>query len=329
MSAILNSIEQYFDLDGSPLQNGYLYFGEIYGNPITNPVVVYFDAEYTIPAAQPVRTVNGYPVRSGTATGIYAPDSVSTLVQNSKKEQIIYIASSEIDTAQNNVEYRLTDKILTPDDNNKTFIALSPFIQTLTAAVVLGDRWSINYVNQSSGNIIINPNASETIDGNATFLLPPQKNITIYCDGVNFKTSSSFNNDTGFIKEFAGTSAPAGYLACPIAATNISRTTYAALFAAIGTTWGVGDGSTTFGMPFFPADYASIQANGNVGTSSTGDVKSHSHTVAQRSTGTPDGTTPSVGVGGTLIGPGSIGMVNTGGADNLAAGVRVLKCVKF
>jgi microcystin-dependent protein len=47
---------------------------------------------------------------------------------------------------------------------------------------------------------------------------------------------------------YAGAGAvPYGYLACD--GSNVSRATYGALFAAIGTTWGVGDGSTTFGLP--------------------------------------------------------------------------------
>ena len=51
----------------------------------------------------------------------------------------------------------------------------------------------------------------------------------------------------GTIFPFAGDSIPSGYLACNGAA--VSRNTYAALFAAIGTTYGTGDGSTTFNVP--------------------------------------------------------------------------------
>jgi microcystin-dependent protein len=55
----------------------------------------------------------------------------------------------------------------------------------------------------------------------------------------------------GTIIAFAGTTAPAGYLPLDgsIMSGTVSRTTYANLYAAIGTTWGVGDGSTTFGIP--------------------------------------------------------------------------------
>lgn len=47
--------------------------------------------------------------------------------------------------------------------------------------------------------------------------------------------------------QHAGASAPAGYLACNGSA--VSRSTYAALFGVIATTYGVGDGSTTFNLP--------------------------------------------------------------------------------
>ena len=51
----------------------------------------------------------------------------------------------------------------------------------------------------------------------------------------------------GTVIDHAGTTLPQGFLRCDGA--QISRTTYADLFAAIGTTWGIGDGSTTFHLP--------------------------------------------------------------------------------
>lgn len=51
----------------------------------------------------------------------------------------------------------------------------------------------------------------------------------------------------GSVTMYAGSSAPTGWLLCNGQA--ISRTTYSALFSAIGTTWGVGNGSTTFNVP--------------------------------------------------------------------------------
>ena len=52
---------------------------------------------------------------------------------------------------------------------------------------------------------------------------------------------------TGMILPFDGTNVPSGYLVCNGAA--VSRTTYAALFAVLGTRHGEGDGKTTFNLP--------------------------------------------------------------------------------
>lgn len=51
----------------------------------------------------------------------------------------------------------------------------------------------------------------------------------------------------GVVLPYAGSSAPTGFLLCDGSA--VSRTTYSALFAIISTTFGVGDGSTTFNLP--------------------------------------------------------------------------------
>ena len=54
-------------------------------------------------------------------------------------------------------------------------------------------------------------------------------------------------NPSGLIAPYAGSTAPSGWLLCGGQA--VSRSTYATLFTAIGTTYGTGDGSTTFNLP--------------------------------------------------------------------------------
>lgn len=74
--------------------------------------------------------------------------------------------------------------------------------------------------------------------------------IGVVCGGTvvaQFSVEGFFGDAPGVIKSFGGTTAPTGYLLCDGAA--VSRTTYANLFAAIGTNWGEGDGSTTFNVP--------------------------------------------------------------------------------
>lgn len=58
---------------------------------------------------------------------------------------------------------------------------------------------------------------------------------------------TSRGSPVGVVNPFAGTVAPSGWLLCSGQA--VSRLTYAALFAVIGTAYGTGDGSTTFNVP--------------------------------------------------------------------------------
>jgi microcystin-dependent protein len=69
-------------------------------------------------------------------------------------------------------------------------------------------------------------------------------------DGTNLylvSPTSTMGAPTGTVLPYAGASAPSGWLLCDGSA--VSRTTYAALFALVATTYGVGDGSTTFNLP--------------------------------------------------------------------------------
>lgn len=120
----------------------------------------------------------------------------------------------------------------------------------------------------------------------------------------------------------AAPSAPTGYLLCDGAA--YSRTTYAALFAAIGTTWGAGDGVTTFNVPD-----ARGRAPIGVGTGSgltprvlaatggeethlltTPEIPSHTHTDSGHTHGVTD---PGHTHTGTYI-------LNSGGSGGLGTG---------
>ena len=66
-------------------------------------------------------------------------------------------------------------------------------------------------------------------------------------DGSQLTGISTFAMPSGAVMPYAGASEPSGWLLCFGQA--VSRTTYAALFAVVGTTYGVGDGSTTFNLP--------------------------------------------------------------------------------
>ena len=120
--------------------------------------------------------------------------------------------------------------------------------------------------------------------------------ITIMYDGTRFHAVAGVQPQTvpsGTMFDFGGTSAPSGYLACDGSA--VSRTTYAALFAAIGTTWGAGDTTTTFNLPDLrrrvtvgsggTGTGTLGNAVGNTGGSEDAIVVTHTHTGTTDSSG--------------------------------------------
>lgn len=73
----------YTNLDGLPLDNGYIYFGVANQDAETVPVQMYWDAAGTIPASQPIRTVSGYIVRNGSPANIFSTGDHSITVKDS------------------------------------------------------------------------------------------------------------------------------------------------------------------------------------------------------------------------------------------------------
>jgi len=115
---------------------------------------------------------------------------------------------------------------------------------------------------------------------------------------------------TGALMMWTTASAPSGWLLCNGAA--ISRTTYATLFAVIGTTFGLGNGSSTFNLPDYrdrmPIGAGTSYAVAGTGGSKDAVVVSHTHTL------TDPGHTHSAQVIGSLSGGG--GLEEGAGAPN-------------
>jgi len=84
-------------------------------------------------------------------------------------------------------------------------------------------------------------------------------------DGANLTDIQGLN--TGLIIPWTTASAPTGFLECNGSA--VSRSTYAALFAVVGTTYGAGDGSSTFNLPDFQ-DNCCLSKSGTKALASTG-----------------------------------------------------------
>lgn len=79
--------------DGQPLENGYIWVGTVNLNPQVNQIAVYWDSALTISAAQPIRTLNGYPVYQGTPSRFYAGSDYSIQVLDSKGS-VVYTSTN-------------------------------------------------------------------------------------------------------------------------------------------------------------------------------------------------------------------------------------------
>lgn len=89
VSSVKSPFQQFFDLDGSPLE-GSLYIGQENQDPRTNPIIVYWDSDGLLPVNQPIKVVSGYPSRNGSPAVVYVNSSHSIRVENQSGKQVFY-----------------------------------------------------------------------------------------------------------------------------------------------------------------------------------------------------------------------------------------------
>ncbi|MDI9745860.1 hypothetical protein QM265_17835 [Acinetobacter nosocomialis] len=78
------------DLDGKPLDSGYLYIGEAGKNPEVYPIPVFWDEDFTKPAHQPITTRNGFIYNNGGPSKLYANVGSCSIVVKNKKKVTVY-----------------------------------------------------------------------------------------------------------------------------------------------------------------------------------------------------------------------------------------------
>ena len=161
---------------------------------------------------------------------------------------------------------------------------------------------------------------------------------------------------SGTVAYFPFGTAPTGWLAANGA--SISRTTYSALYAALGTTYGSGDGSTTFGIPDLRGQFIRSLDSGRgvdtgrvIGTTQAGAIQSHTHTATDSGhthvwTGGPLNTTWAVydgsqsnlivftlnqggGANSTQSGYANVSIGSTGGTETRPTNIALLACIKY
>lgn len=153
---------------------------------------------------------------------------------------------------------------------------------------------------------------------------------------ADVQTAIANSTPSGAVAFFAMNAAPTGWVKANGAA--VSRTTYADLFAAIGTTFGAGDGLTTFALPDlrgeFPRgwdDSRGVDSGRSFGSAQEGQVQNHTHRTSGG--GGLNGNSTNAGFAGAGS-PNSTYNDTTnptsgGGAETRPRNIALLACVKF
>jgi len=135
----------------------------------------------------------------------------------------------------------------------------------------------------------------------------------------------------------AQSTAPTGFLKCNGAA--VSRTVYANLFAAIGTTFGVGDGSTTFNLPDLRGEFIrgwddsrGVDSGRSFASSQSEMTGPHNHTISgyvSQSQFQYAGGGGTAGIGIPYSASNGSVVQNNSGTENRPRNVALLACIKY
>jgi hypothetical protein len=195
--------------------------------------------------------------------------------------------------------------------------------------------------------------AGGTMTGNLNLVgVPTSTNMAATKGYVDTQISSLPSVETvpsGTVIWTARSTAPSGYLKANGSA--ISRTTYAALYSAIGTIYGVGDGSTTFNLPDLRGEFIrglddgrGIDSSRALGSSQAQGYQSHNHLITDpgHSHSSPDLMVNGGGIevsppAGHYIGSGGyiysnttgISIQNSGGTETRPRNIALLGCIKI
>ena len=154
--------------------------------------------------------------------------------------------------------------------------------------ITIRDRKALRLRDTSNSNFVA-IRAPDNAASDITLTLPSSDgnaNDVLQSDGSGNLSFAALPQavPTGSVHMMATTTAPSGYLECDGSA--VSRTTYADLFTVIGTTWGAGDGSSTFNLPDLRGEFVRGWDNGrNVdssrafASSQSDQNKQHNHTA--------------------------------------------------
>lgn len=175
------------DIDGQPLEDGYIWIGVANLPPIGNPITVYWDAALTQPAALPVRTLGGYPMNSGTPGRLYVNSDYSILVQN-KNGSTVYSAPAATE--------RLSGVVIEVDSTDVSFIQAGTGAVTRTAQSKMRDVVSVFDFMTTAQIADVQANTA-LIDVTAAFAAALAASLEVYAPAGTYLVSAINLNRSG------------------------------------------------------------------------------------------------------------------------------------
>jgi Phage Tail Collar Domain len=292
----------FLDANGDSLDAGYVFVGTAGANAETNQLTVYWDEAGTQPAAQPLRTSNGYIVNGVTrARAFVNADDFSMIVKN--RHGVV------VDSSLTNEETMISG-------------AMAPVVSATTLALA---RTDMGVAASGANNDITSLGALATIP-------------TVIADEfTDVRSEIGAIIPAGLVGYFARNTAPTGWMKANGAA--VSRTTYSALFASTGTAFGAGDGVSTFNLPDLRGEFIrglddgrGVDSGRVIGSAQGDQNKSHGHSITDsgmlfvRSGSGGQG----VSLGTSFTGNNNYPTLSVeGGSEARPRNVALLGCIKY
>lgn len=86
---VFQPFEIFYDINGKPVDDGFIWVGQPNLDPETNQIGVFFDEALTIPATQPIRTRNGFPANAGVQAQIFVSETTFSITIKNKNSTVI------------------------------------------------------------------------------------------------------------------------------------------------------------------------------------------------------------------------------------------------
>lgn len=216
-----------------------------------------------------------------------------------------------------------------------SFVGLSPYMEVVLGSVDAAE--ALTNLTAAADAEVVKLTGAQTVAGVKTFSDKPIIPDGTAAQNPVSKAQLDAAAPAGCVQFFATVTAPTGWLKANGAL--VSRTTYADLFAAIGTTFGAGDGSTTFGLPDLRGEFIRAFDDGRgvdtgrvFGSAQASQMQSHTHTF--NSNGNGNGNSSNYPLGGSGYSVPTVVTVSAAGgttnsSENRPRNIALLACIKY